>query len=181
MEMMKYQTLKPVWQFVLLYLFWAALLYVAIYFENFSPLIFINNLQTDLSIYLTQLWIDLFDIPIQMIDATLVYANGLKLEIVNECNGLAAFLFFLAAVLSYPASIKNKIIWIVFSYFLLVIANAIRLDWILYHVIEHPEDFTFIHEVVGRYVIATIPLILFYLFSDRHTELIPRQTRFKYK
>ena len=176
MKMMKHQTFSPVWGFVLRYVFWTSLLYLAIYFENFSPLLFINNLQTDLSIYLTQLWINFFDIPIQMSGATLVYTHGLKLEILNECNGLAAFLFFLAAVIAYPASKKDKFIWIIMAYFLLLIANTIRLDWILYHVIEHPEDFTFIHEVVGRYVISTIPLVLFYLFSDRHTEVRPRQS-----
>ena len=106
-----------------------------------------------------------------MSGATLIYEHGLKLEIVNECNGLAAFLFFLAAVLAYPAPIKVKSLWIIFSYFLLLVANSIRLDWILYHVIEHPEDFNFIHEVVGRYVIAVIPLILFYFFSDRYTKV----------
>jgi len=159
------------WGFILRYVFWTLLLYAVIYFENVSPLIFINTLQTDLSIYLTQLWISLFDMPIQMSGATLIYQHGLELEIVNECNGLAAFLFFMAAVLAYPAPIKIKIIWLILAYFILLIANTVRLDWILYHVIEHPEDFKFIHEVVGRYVIAAIPLVLFYFFSDRYTEV----------
>ena len=171
MEVTKPQAINPMWGFILRYVFWASLLYAAIYFENFSPLIFINELQTDLSIYLTQLWIDLFDMPIQMSGATLTYLHGLQLEIVNECNGLAAFLFFLAAVLSYPASIKVKLQWVIFSYFILLVANSIRLDWILYHVIDHPEDFKFIHEVVGRYVITAIPLVLFYFFSDQSTEV----------
>ena len=171
MEMTKPQSINPMWGFILRYVFWALLLYAVIYFENFSPLVFINTLQTDLSIYLTQLWISLFDMPIQMSGATLIYQHGLELEIVNECNGLAAFLFFMAAVLAYPAPIKIKIIWLILAYCILLIANTIRLDWILYHVIEHPEDFKFIHEVVGRYVIAVIPLVLFYFFSDRYTEV----------
>jgi len=165
LEITKPQNISPVWGFVLRYAFWVSLLYLAIYFENFSPLIIMNTLQTDVSIYLTQLWIDLFDIPIQMSGGTLTYLHGLRLEIVNECNGLAAFLFFMAAVLSSPAPLKVKFIWIISSYFLLLAANSIRLDWILYHVIEYPEDFKFIHEVVGRYVIASIPLLLFYLYA----------------
>ena len=169
------QSVNPVWGFIFRYAFWTLVLYAAIYFENFSPLIFINTLQTDLSIYLTQLWIDLYDIPIRMSGATLIYQHGLQLQIVNECNGLAPFLFFLAAILAYPASLKAKIIWIILSYIILLIANTIRLDWILYHVIEHPEDFDFIHEVVGRYVIAVIPLVLFYFFSDRYTKMPPKQ------
>lgn len=166
MEMMKQQSISPMGWFILQYVFWGALLYGLIYFEDFSPLIVINNLQTDLSIFLTQLWINLFNIPVQISDATLTFTHGLELEIVNECNGLAVFLLFLAAVLSFPASRKVKLLWIIFAYFILLLANSIRLDWITYHVIDHPEDFIFVHEILGRYVIATIPLILFYFFSD---------------
>ena len=159
------------WGFIFRYLFWVVLLYSAIYFESFSPLVFLNTFQTDLTVYVTQLWIDLFNVPIEMIGATLHYEHGLQLEIVNECNGLAAFLFFLAALIAYPASLKAKLYWGFFSYIFLFIANAIRVDWILYHVIEHPEDFELIHEVIGRYLIAAVPLVLFYYFSDRHTKV----------
>ena len=134
-------------------------------------MVFINTLHTDLSIYVTGVWIDFFDLPIAMWQSTLRYANGLQLEILNECNGLAAFLFYLAAMLAYPAAKNDKIRWTIFAYFILIVANAIRIDWILYHVISHPEDFTFAHEVVGRYAIAFLTLILFYLFTDKHTEI----------
>ena len=166
-----YQTLHPLWGFVFRYLIWVTLLYTLLYFKNFSPFILINTLHTDLSIYLTGMWIEIFQIPIQISGATLIYEHGLKLEILDECNGLAPFLFYLAAILAYPAKVKDKAVWIVSGYLLLMIANAMRIDWILYHVIEHPEDFEFVHEVVGRYVMAAIPLILFYFFTDRYTKL----------
>ena len=162
----RYQTLHPLWRFVFRYLVWVTLLFSFLYFKNFSPFIIVNTLHTDLSIYLTGLWINLFKIPIEISGATLMYTHGLELKILDECNGLAPFLFYLAAILAYPAKVKYKVVWIVFGYLILMIANAIRIDWILYHVIAHPEDFKFVHEVVGRYVIAMIPLILFYFFTD---------------
>jgi len=158
-------TLNPFWSFTFQFVAWSFVLFGLIYFEDFSPLVFINNLQTDLTAYLTHGWILLFNIDINMKEALLTFENGLKLRIVNECNGLAAFLVFLAAVIAYPTSKKEKLFWIFLSYFILLIANAVRLDWIAYHVIENPEDFKFAHEVLGRYIIASIPLFLFYIFS----------------
>lgn len=162
-------TLNPFWSFTFQFAAWSLILFGLIYFEDLSPLIFINNLQTDLSAYLTHQWILLFNIDINMKEALLTFEHGLKLQIVNECNGLAAFLVFLAAVIAYPTTIKEKLFWALLSYFILLTANAIRLDWIAYHVIENPEDFKFAHEVLGRYIIASIPLVLFYIFSANVT------------
>jgi len=163
----RHQIQNPMWGFITRYIFWVLLLYVLVYFDAFSPLHVFNTLHTDISIYLTGLWIDAFDIPIEMSQATLIYTHGMQLKILDECNGVAGFLFFLAAIFAYPARKKVKITWIVVGYFIVMIANAIRIDWILYHTIYHPENFTFIHEVVGRYTMALIPLILFYLYTDK--------------
>jgi len=156
---------------VVRYLLWVSSLYMLVYFEAFSPFVWMHHLHTDLSIYLTHAWIEHFDIPIVMSQGTLLYTHGLQLEILDECNGLAPFLFFLAAILAYPAAQKDKIIWILISYFMFILLNAIRIDGILYHVIEYPEDFIFVHEVIGRYSMAFIPLILFYLFAEKHTQV----------
>lgn len=158
---------------MLRYSFWAPFLFALIYFENFSPLIFINYLQTDLSIYFTQLWIDTADISIEMSGTTLIFPHGLRLEIVNECNGMAAFLLFLAAAIAYPVPKKDKFHWIIFAYLFLIAINFIRLDWIAYHVIKHPEDLKFVHEIVGRYAIAVITLLLFYIFSNQSVHCQP--------
>lgn len=153
--------------FAFQFFFWALTLFGLIYFEQFSPFVFINQLQTNLSIFLTNQWISLFDINIDMKGALLTFDHDLKLKIVNECNGLAAFLLFLAAALSYPTTLKNKVLWSILAYFILLVSNSIRLDWIAYHSIENPEDFKFLHEVVGRYIIAMIPLVIFYIFSSK--------------
>ena len=159
---------NTIWGFVLRYLFWISILFFLIYFENISPLIFLNYLQTDLSIYLTKLWIAFFEIPVTIYNDAITYTHGFELEIINDCNGLAAFLFYIAGVLAFPSSIKSKIYWGIGGYFILLIANSIRLDWIIYHVIENPEIFFFVHEVIGRYAMASIPLILFYLYTEKN-------------
>lgn len=163
----KPKTITPMGWFLLRYLFWAPLLFGLIYFDNFSPFIVINQLQTNLSVFLLQQWISFYTIPVTMVGPDLLFHHGLHLIVANECNGMAAYLLFFAAVLSYPTPVNNKIFYLLFAYFILLFANMVRLAAITYYVIDQPEAFTFLHEVVGRYVVAGIPLLLFYYFSSR--------------
>jgi exosortase/archaeosortase family protein len=143
------------------------MLFGLIYFEDFSPFIFINNLQTDLSVFLTQKFIDFSLLPVNMIGNSISFNHDLELKIVNECNGLAGVLLLLGAFLSYPTLLRTKINWIFFSYLFLVIVNSIRLNWIIYYMIEHPENFVFIHDIVSRYFFAIVVLLLFYFFVKK--------------
>lgn len=139
-------------------------LFALTYFDNYSPLIVVSNLQTELSVYLTTQFIDAFDIPVVMNGSSLHFQHGMVLHIVNECNGLAAMLLFLAGTMAYPASKKDIVKWSVLGYVLLLVANTIRLCLITYHVVDNPQDFEFVHEVLGRYGFALVSLVLFYFF-----------------
>ena len=169
----KRNVLSPMGWFTLRYLFWAPFLFLVFYFESFSPLIFINQLQTDLSVFFMQQWISFHIIPVSMIGPDLFFDHGLHLTVVHECNGMAAFLLFLASVLSFPTPGTPKVFYAIVGYFIILFANMVRLIGITYYVIDHPESFALLHEVVGRYVIAGIPLVLFYFFSQHS----PRRRR----
>lgn len=161
----KRNVLSPMGWFTLRYLVWGPVLFGLFYFENFSPFIFINQLETDLSVFFMQQWISFHTIPVTMVGADLFFDHGLHLTVVHECNGMAAFLLFLAAVLSYPTPGSPKVFYAIIGYLIILFANTIRLVGITYYVIDHPESFALLHEVIGRYAIAGIPLILFYYFS----------------
>ena len=161
---MKHSSFKFQKWFMLRYLFWSFILFSLLYFEGLSPFYFLNHLQTSLSIYLTQLWVELLHLPIQISNEVFTYSHGFKLTIIKECNGLIAFLLFTAAILSYPISWKRQFIWIVMAYFLLLLANTLRIDYIVYEIVENPQNFTFAHEVIGRYGITLYALLLFYIF-----------------
>jgi len=168
-------TISPVWSYTFQFAFWSLLLFGLVYIDNFSPLAFINQAQTQLSTFLTNLWVTKLDLNITMKGSYLLYDHGLSLHITNECNGLAAYILCLAAIISFPTQQKTKVLWGISSYFILLIANSVRLDWIAYHVIENPDDFIFAHEVLGRYIYAFVALMLFFLFTsyasiNKHTD-----------
>ena len=157
-------TASPFWLFVLRYIGLCVTFFALTYFDDYSPLIVVSNLQTELSVYLTTQFIDAFDIPVVMNGSSLHFQHGMVLHIVNECNGLAAMLLFLAGAMAYPAGKQAIVKWSVLGYVLLLVANTIRLCWITYHVVDKPQDFEFVHEVLGRYGFALVPLVLFYFF-----------------
>jgi len=164
------QTVSPFKKFVLYFSITLILLFLLLYFEHFSPLFFINQWQTDLTVYLTKTWIDFFNLPLFLNDATVYYQHGLELQILNDCNGLVPFLFTASALLAFPSSMNKKIYWLFISYLVILFINTIRIDAILYHVIAHPENFKFVHEIVGRYLMASVALLLFYFFSKKAVE-----------
>jgi exosortase/archaeosortase family protein len=165
----RHKRVTPLWGFILSYFVWAVLLFFLFYFKEYSPFYLLNTDHTELSIYLTGVWLNIFDIPITLSGESLIFSHGMVLRILDECNGIVPFLFYLAAILAYPAKVIHKLIWALIGYVLLMAANAVRIDWILYHMIEHPEDLVLAHEIVGRYTMALLPLLLFYIFSQRYT------------
>jgi exosortase/archaeosortase family protein len=146
---------------------WAGALFALIFFEGFSPFHFINELQTLLTIRLTNLWIDAFNIPVHMFDEKMIFEHGLELLIANSCNGMTPILLFVAGALSYPTDYQSKIVWILSGYVALTSINMLRIYLITLWVIENPQSFDFTHDFVGRYVVGTITLLLFYLFTQR--------------
>lgn len=160
----EHTTASPFWLFVFRYLGLCVALFGLTYFDAYSPLIVISNLQTELSVYLTALWIEALELPVAMNGSSLHFNHGMVLHIVKECNGLAAMLLFLAGTLAYPACRKDVVKWSVLAYVLILLANTVRLCWITYHVVDNPQDFEFVHEVLGRYGFALVPLVLFYFF-----------------
>lgn len=152
--------------FILRYVFWVSLLFWLVFFEAFSPFFMINQLQTDLIVNLTWLWVDILELPIRIQDNTLILANGMNLRIVHDCNGLTPFLLYLAAILAFPVNWKHRLIWGVLGYIALLVINVIRMLLITLVVLDHPELFHFAHDWVGRYSVGLLTLGLFFLFTS---------------
>ncbi len=159
--------------FVLRFAIWSLLLIGLIYFEAYSPFFFITELQTDATIYVTKLWIELFHIPVVLTGNTMTFNHGLELRILNECNGLTPFILYLAAILAYPTRYAAKINWFIGGMIILLTLNFIRIVLITQLVIVYPESFDWAHNIVGRYSIGAITLYLFYFFTTHVSTCTP--------
>lgn len=151
--------------FVLRFAIWSLLLIGLIYFEDYSPFYFINELQTDATIFATDFWIRHFDIPVRLEGNTVIFEHGLHLLLLNECNGLTPFILYLAAILAYPTRYVIKTSWIFGGMIVLLTLNMVRIVLITLLVIVYPDSFEWAHNIVGRYSIGAVALYLFYLFT----------------
>lgn len=149
------------------YIVWFSLLYGLLFVQSFSPLFFIQEWQTDITIWLTQAWVNFFEIDVKMLGSTIYLPSGFKIWIENSCNGLMAYLLFAVAVLAYPTNTQSKFIWLLEGYLYLLIINAIRIDFVVYVSIFDHSYFTFMHDYIGRGFIFINLIILFILFTLR--------------
>lgn len=159
--------------FVLRFAVWSLLLIGLIYFKDYSPFYFLNELQTDATIYMTDIWIKYFDIPVILAGNTVVFEHGLRLRILNECNGLTPFILYLAAILAYPTRYAIKTKWFIGGMIVLLTLNMVRIIMITLLVIVYPDSFDCAHNIVGRYSIGAITLYLFYFFTTHVTACTP--------
>jgi len=155
----------PMTGYIIRYTVWAPALFLLVYFEHFSPLVFLSEWQTLLTSYLTAKGIALFAMPIRMDGNTLFFEHGLRLFIVNDCNGLVPILLFWAAVIAFPTALKQKMAWLFAGYIVLTTLNMIRILAIAYGVSVDAGCFDWAHGFVGRYSIGVMTLTLFWIFT----------------
>ena len=160
-------------RYTLLYILWGPVLFGLIYFEGFSPFFFLNNLQTDLTIFLTFSGLDLFSFPVDTHGDLVLFPSGLILKIHYTCNAMAPILLYTAAIVSYPTDIKNKVSWIIAGYFILVGLNLIRMLLVAYAVIVDPDSFHWAHNYVGRYGMGVLTLFIFFVFTQKALVIQP--------
>jgi len=153
--------------FTLRFAIWSGLLFSLIYFEHLSPFYFIHTFQTDAIIYITELWVSYFDIPVRLVGNTVIFQHGLELMILNACNGLTPLILYLAAILAYPTLYKEKVSWFLGGLVILLTLNMIRIMLITVYVIHVPDGFNCAHNIIGRYSIGISTLLLFYYFTKR--------------
>lgn len=159
--------------FVLRYAVWSLSLIGLVYFKDYSPFYFINVLQTDATVFITDVWISLFDISVTLSGNTVIFEHGLKLLILDECNGLVPFILYLAGIFAYPTRYISKIKWIFIGMAILLTLNMIRIILITLVVIAYPDSFGWAHDIVGRYAIGAATLYLFYIFTTHNQTLVP--------
>ncbi len=158
--------------FVLRFAIWSLLLFALIYFTD-SPFYFINVFQTDATIFVTDFWINHFNIPVTLEGNTVVFDHGLHLLILNECNGLTPLILYLAAILAYPTRYRIKVRWLLGGMIVLLTLNMVRIVMITLVVILYPDSFRWAHDFVGRYGIGAVTLYLFYFFTTHVETCVP--------
>ncbi|HHD75753.1 MAG TPA: exosortase/archaeosortase family protein [Campylobacterales bacterium] len=133
-------------KFTLHYLLTLLILFTLFYWEA-SPIAYlINNLQIDLTSYLTA-----FTLSDEMMQENKIWINPMLLLIIDKaCNGFIPYFFFLASVIAFPTSIIHKLKWALIGYVVLSLLNVFRIWFISQLVMLEESHFALAHDVFGN-------------------------------
>jgi len=156
-------------KFLLSYWLGLALLF-GLFYWNYSPFsLIINNIQTNITAYLTSL-----SLTEGMMEAHHIFiTSNYSLVIEKACNGMIPYLFFLASILAFPSTLIHKIKWAVMGYLFITAINIFRIWFVTQFVMQERGNFSLAHDVLGNGLLILTGLLLFTSFiKTRNREKI---------
>jgi len=147
-------------KFLLCYWLGMVLLFGMFYWD-YSPFShLINNIQTNITAYLTSL-----SLPTGMMEAQHIFiTEHYSLVIEKACNGMIPYLFFLASILAFPSTLAHKVKWAVMGYLLITSINVFRIWFVTQFVMQERGNFSLAHDYLGNGILILTGLILFTVF-----------------
>jgi len=156
-------------QFIILYFFFLALLFILFYLPTSPFSIWLNEGQTQLTLFFLH-----YFLPPSQIKGIEIWINpNYKIIITQACNGMIPILFLFASILAYPSSFVYKIIWMAGGYVIFSLINVVRLLFVV-HITQTGKghaDFYWSHDIVGNAVLMGTGLLLFILYIQNNREL----------
>jgi len=147
-------------KFLLSYWLGMALLF-GIFYWDYSPFsLIINNMQTNITAYLTSL-----SLAEGMMEAQHIFiTEHYSLVIEKACNGMIPYLFFVASILAFPASRAHKVKWAIMGYLFITSINVFRIWFVTQFVMQERGNFSLAHDYLGNGILILTGLILFTSF-----------------
>jgi len=156
-------------KFIITYIVLMGLFLLLIGFESIKKILDINGLYTTMIVLLSDLALKPFGI-VKGISGSVISLKGVALDVRFGCNGLEAFLIYTVAILSFPASIKKKMVGITGGFFVLQALNIMRIAGLGLSGIYLREYFYYIHIYVAQGIMIALALILFLIWLNYATE-----------
>jgi exosortase/archaeosortase family protein len=155
-------------KFILLYWFNIAILFSIFYFDISPVADIVNSIQTDFTSYLTSLTLP----SNQMVGNRILIDFNYSLIIEKDCNGLIAYLFFLASIFAFPSTTIHKFKWAIYGYIAIISINIFRIWLITKLVLYEKDNFSLAHDFIGNTLLIFTALVLFIVFIKTREETI---------
>lgn len=137
------------------------LLLFALFYWDYSPISnILNQLQTNLTAWLTSL-----SLPEGMMEAHKIFVTEqYHLVIEKACNGMIPYLFFLASIIAFPATLMHKVKWAIMGYLFISAINVFRIWFVTQFVLQSQNNFSLAHDYLGNALLIVTGLLLFTSF-----------------
>ena len=147
-------------KFLLSYWLGLALLFGLFYWDNSPFSLLINSVQTNITAYFTSL-----SLSEGMMEGHHIFiSEHYALVIEKACNGMIPYLFFIASILAFPATLAHKAKWAIMGYLFITSINVFRIWFVTQFVMQERENFSLAHDYLGNGILILTGLILFTSF-----------------
>jgi archaeosortase B (VPXXXP-CTERM-specific) len=151
-------------RFYLLFAYLVALLYLGLHLETSHVLLaqsFPAFTASCVGVALT-----LLGQTVTVTGQTVSVQGGMAFEIIYQCSGLFLMAIYAAAVLAYPARVREKGLGLLFGLPLLFLANVVRLALLGIVGRFFPQYFDLSHEYLWQGIFIVFVLLLWTLWRD---------------
>jgi len=90
----------------------------------------------------------------------------LSLDVKFGCNGLEAVMIYSIAVMAYPAGWKKKLLGIIAGFFVIQIANFLRMVMLVYSGVHLRNLFDYIHIYIAQGIMIALALGIFFIYLN---------------
>lgn len=161
-------------RFIVTYVVLMGAFFLLIGLEPVKQILDINGGYSNAIVILTAKILGIFGIYPDINGSLLIFPS-ISLNVEFGCNGLEAVMIYTVAVLTFPATWKNKLIGFLGGFLVIQILNLIRIVGLAYAGVYHRDLFELIHIYVAQGVMIAVALGAFVLYLTYLSHGHPKQ------
>lgn len=159
----KSETLSII-RFVVTYVVLMGVFFLLIGLKPVQDVLDINGGYSNAIVIITAKILGIFGVEPITYHGTLLNLPSISLDVEFGCNGLEAVMIYAVAVLTFPATWKNRLIGFVAGFLVIQVLNLIRIVALAYAGVYHRDLFDLIHIYVAQGVMIAVALGTFVLY-----------------
>ena len=159
----KSQSLSVV-RFIVTYVVLMGLFFLLIGLKPVKQILDINGGYSNAIVILTAKILGAVGVEPITYQGTLLHLPSISLDVEFGCNGLEAVMIYAVAVLTFPATWKDKLIGFIAGFLVIQVLNLIRIVALAYAGVYHKDLFDLIHIYVAQGVMIAVALGTFVLY-----------------
>jgi exosortase H (IPTLxxWG-CTERM-specific) len=157
------RSLVSILRFIITYVLLMGAFFLLIGLKPIQNIVDINGGYSNAIVYITAKILTLIGISTTY-HGSLLHLPTISLDVEFGCNGLEAVMIYAVAVLTFPASWRNRIIGIIAGFLVIQVLNLIRIVALAYAGVYHKDLFDLIHLYVAQGVMIAVALVTFVLY-----------------
>ncbi|MEQ9619304.1 MAG: exosortase H [Deltaproteobacteria bacterium] len=152
-------------RFILTYVLLMGAFFLLIGLKPVQDIIDINGGYSNAIVYFTAKILGVLGVS-STLQGSIIHLPSISLDVEFGCNGLEAVMIYAVAVLTFPASWRDRIIGIIAGFLVIQVLNLVRIVALAYAGVYHRDLFDLIHLYVAQGVMIAVALGTFVLYLN---------------